>query len=316
MAPFTVGLLKASQADNIEPRPETLFPSTYRTGEGNLTLVKSNEGDFLACVRALCRQTRRYLWTSMDGRASDAASAVTPPNRPAKGDNNLREDGYALSLGQRADIPQANPAISPFSCFLGDVSGKNAAPKRRRIALGFLFTYAALLSFESDFVIAKERGLLPSNLDISRWRTFVEEIITPSVYKDIHRRFHYGELRLGRLNSIFLFTGPGYYMDRWPNYSSFLRDQLGWLATATIYIAVVLTAMQVGLATDQLKANAPYMAAAYGFSVFAILGPLISGGVILFALVIVVAINWKFQKAKSAKRFRCIKDFENGTIDV
>lgn len=96
--------------------------------------------------------------------------------------------------------------------------------------------------------------------------------------------------------------------------SSFLRDQLGWLATTTIYIALVLTAMQLGLATDQFKANAPYMTAAYGFSVFAILGPLISGGVILLALVILVAINWKFQKDKSAKRFKRIDNFENRNV--
>ena len=63
-------------------------------------------------------------------------------------------------------------------------------------------------------------------------------------------------------------------MNQWPNYSSFLRDQLGWLAMTTIYIALVLTAMQVGLATNQLKADALYMTAAYGFSVFAILGVL------------------------------------------
>ena len=185
---------------------------------------------------------------------------------------------------------------------------------QRSIALGFLFTYAALLSFESDFAIAKERGLFPNDLEISqwaKWKEFVEETITPSVYRDIHRRFHYGELRLGRLNAIYLFTRFGYYMNQWPNYSSFLRDQLGWLATTTIYIALVLTAMQLGLATNQLKANAPYMTAAYGFSVFAILGPLISGGIILLALVILVAINWKFQKRKSAKRFQCINNFEN-----
>lgn len=188
---------------------------------------------------------------------------------------------------------------------------------QRSIALGFLFTYAALLSFESDFVIAKERGLLPNDFDISqwaKWKEFVEETITPSVYRDIHRRFHYGELRLGRLNAIYLFTRFGYYMNQWPNYSSFLRDQLGWLATTTIYIALVLTAMQLGLATNQLKANALYMTAAYGFSVFAILGPLISGGIILLALVILVAINWKFQKGKSAKRFKCINDFENSGV--
>ena len=103
-------------------------------------------------------------------------------------------------------------------------------------------------------------------------------------------------------------------MNQWLNYSSFLQDQLGWLATTAIYIAIVLTAMQVGLATDQLKTNAPYMTTAYGFSVFAILGPLISGGAILIALVILVAINWKFQKSKLAKRFKCINDFKNRNV--
>ena len=56
------------------------------------------------------------------------------------------------------------------------------------------------------------------------------------------------------------------------------------------------------------------MTTAYGFSVFAILGPLISGGAILIALVILVAINLKFQKSKSAKRFKCINDFKNRNV--
>ena len=76
----------------------------------------------------------------------------------------------------------------------------------------------------------------------------------------------------------------------------------------------VLTTMQAGLATDQLKANASYMTAAYGFSVFAILGLLISGGAIPIALVTLVAINWKFQKGNSAKRFKCINSFENRNV--
>lgn len=184
---------------------------------------------------------------------------------------------------------------------------------QRSIALGFLFTYAALISFESDFAISKKIGLLPNDPDSCQWadwQKFVEEIMTPSISKDIHRRFYYGELRLGRLNTISLLTRLGYYMNQWPDYSSFLRDQLGWLATTTIYIALALTAMQLGLATDQLKTSPLYMRAAYGFSVFAILGPLISGGVILLALMILVAINWKFQKARSEERFNYINSRE------
>lgn len=190
---------------------------------------------------------------------------------------------------------------------------------QRSIALGFLFTYAALISYESDFAISKKIGLLPNELDSCEWADwlkFVEEIMTPSIYEDIHRRFYYGELRLGRLNAISMLTGLSCYMNQWPDYSSFLRDQLGWLATTTIYIALALTAMQLGLATDQLKTSPSYMRAAYGFSVFAILGPLISGGIILLALVILVAINWKFQKVRSEERFNYIKPTKVRTFSV
>lgn len=181
--------------------------------------------------------------------------------------------------------------------------------KLRSIALGFLFSYAALLSHESDFIIAKDKGLLPIGDDRillrwTEWRKFVAEILSTTVYTDIHRRFHYGELRLGRLNIIYILTTYRSYINQWPTYNSFLRDQLGWLAGTTIYIALALTAMQLGLATDQLKANDSFMAASYGFSIFAILGPLISVGMVLLVLVAIVLVNWRFQRTESEKRFK------------
>lgn len=93
-------------------------------------------------------------------------------------------------------------------------------------------------------------------------------------------------------------------MNQWPTYNSFLRDQLGWLAATTIYIALALTAMQLGLATDQLKSNDSFMTTSYGFSIFAILGPLVSGSMMLSVLVFAVLVNWRFQRTKSEKRFK------------
>lgn len=62
--PFTVNLLKASLTDSIEPSPETLFPSTYRTNQGDLALVRSNEEDFLASELSVDRLNDIYehLW--------------------------------------------------------------------------------------------------------------------------------------------------------------------------------------------------------------------------------------------------------------
>ncbi|KAI1734013.1 hypothetical protein F4680DRAFT_439758 [Xylaria scruposa] len=57
------------------------------------------------------------------------------------------------------------------------------------------------------------------------------------------------------------------------------------MATATVFIALVLTAMQVGLATEQLRGNAAFQQASYGFTIFDIVGPMgVFGPVIRTAL--------------------------------
>lgn len=96
-------------------------------------------------------------------------------------------------------------------------------------------------------------------------------------------------------------------MNQWPDYISFLRDQLGWLTATTIYIALVLTAMQAGLATDQLRANDPFMAASYGFTIFAIMGPLVAGAIILIVLGVLIIVNWNYAKDQTSRRFKHIE---------
>ncbi|GKT49793.1 uncharacterized protein ColSpa_09974 [Colletotrichum spaethianum] len=61
----------------------------------------------------------------------------------------------------------------------------------------------------------------------------------------IDPRFYYGELRLSRLNKIYFFwkTPLRGYKSRWNQYGSFFQDNFTWLASLTVYIAVVLTAM-------------------------------------------------------------------------
>ncbi|KAJ6021614.1 hypothetical protein N7540_007118 [Penicillium herquei] len=317
MVPFTTSLLGTSPTENPGHVSAPLFPSTFRTADGELALVKSNKQEFLASELSIDRLDNvfEHLW--MVG--------LPIPPRPLHYQLFLQRK---IVLCEKMDMhlvwgndllflkPIPRYLLSPttwetlLKCAQGCkcLHGEKCTPKvQRSIALGFLFTYTALLSFESDFAIAKTKGLLPHDLSLSQWiewQKFAEELITPSIYEDIHRRFQYGELRLGRLNIVYLFTKFGYYMNQWSNYNNFLQDQLGWLAATTIYIAVVLTAMQLGLSTDQLKANAPYMTAAYGFSVFAILGPLVACGGIFIVLMVLVVTNWNFQKAKSAKRFK------------
>jgi hypothetical protein len=163
--------------------------------------------------------------------------------------------------------------------------------KLRKCALGFLYTYACLITYESDFAMANEKRLLPRMTDDSTphwedWKKLVQEILMSHDKDEVHQRFHRGELRLSRLNTIHRFTQlPPFdpYFRSWRHYGDLFRDNLTWIATATIFIALVLTAMQVGLATDQLKASDSFMAASYGFTVFAILSPPCVFGLVLLA---------------------------------
>ncbi|PHH87914.1 hypothetical protein CDD83_8243 [Cordyceps sp. RAO-2017] len=176
----------------------------------------------------------------------------------------------------------------------------------RRRALGFLFSYTALVSHESDFRIALKTDLLPPEVRWPQWRTFVEQIHmrTHDMRANIDRRFYHGELRLSRLNKIYsLYQTPlRAYASSWDSYGAFFRDNFTFLASATVYIAVVLTAMQVGLATKALGGNDAFQSASSVFTVFAILGPLIAASAIVLVFCLMFVSNLAY--AVTAKRRR------------
>lgn len=327
-----------SRPQKPEPSLAYLCPVIYRTTTGDLALVTSDFEEFLSQELSIKRldDVYQHLWF---------AGLPIPP-RPLhyqlvlqrkiviteKLDLHLLWDSrriflkpiprYLLScafwkahLQCRDDCSCVIPPTHIEGCSPQEqendlIIRQCTSRQRRSVALGFLLSYVALLSSENDFLMARDMHLLPLEGDLPRWadwQRFAEEILSPAMYKDVHRRYYYGELRLGRLNLICHCVKYSSFMTTWHRYTDFLRDQLGWLAATTIYIVVVLTAMQVGLATEQLQNNGAFMAASYGFTVFAILGPLAAGSFILGAFVILVASNWKFQRLKSAERFKRIE---------
>lgn len=154
----------------------------------------------------------------------------------------------------------------------------------RKVAFGFLYTYACLISSETDFHVANEKRLLPRDEDNkpikwTDWKILARELLR--IYEQdpnmIHPRFLRAELRLSRIDIIHrLTTIPRFepYLRSRHNYSSFFYDNITSMATAAVFVVLVLTAMQVGLATERLKDNATFQQASYGFTVFAILGPM------------------------------------------
>ncbi|KAE8378836.1 hypothetical protein BDV26DRAFT_291816 [Aspergillus bertholletiae] len=132
--------------------------------------------------------------------------------------------------------------------------------------MGLLYSYVCLISYESDCSIASEEYLLPRELSESPsgWEKY-----NPSP-------FLHAVLRLARLNTLYRLQMPLFepYLRHYWTYGSLFHDNIMLLATATVFVALVLVPMQVGLATEQLGQNKSFIAASYGLTVFAILGPL------------------------------------------
>ncbi|KAJ9610600.1 hypothetical protein H2200_005377 [Cladophialophora chaetospira] len=66
-------------------------------------------------------------------------------------------------------------------------------------SLGYIRTYVYLIKHESDLRIAQREGLVPNSLNLETWAAFIRDF----QYIEDHQvsgRYHYGELRLTRLN--------------------------------------------------------------------------------------------------------------------
>src|SRR2546421_2784616 len=165
-------------------------------------------------------------------------------------------------------------------------------------ARGFLNSYILLISYEIDFILAQELHLLPPDVDWKGWLDIVQDLL-PDFLGDerkISPRYHYGELRLSRINWIYRFDPRfrfrhfcrGYHSSS-QTFQSFLNRNFGWLLVVFVYFTILLTALQVGLATNQLRDSAPFNAASYGFTIFSLVAPLVTilyGAVLTFVLVV------------------------------
>ncbi|KAK0736783.1 hypothetical protein B0T21DRAFT_367483 [Apiosordaria backusii] len=161
------------------------------------------------------------------------------------------------------------------------------AQRARQCALGLLLQYAALIVHESDFVIALEKKLIPW-MEWPRWRRLVEELVqstdndTSLMYSNVAERYIYGELRLNRLNLISFIKGGllrGGHLAMWNSYGSLYRDNSNAIIGGTVYILLLLSAMQVGLSTTKLAEDTVFQEVSYGFTIFSIMVPLVAIGV-------------------------------------
>ncbi|KAJ5455903.1 uncharacterized protein N7458_004167 [Penicillium daleae] len=146
-------------------------------------------------------------------------------------------------------------------------------------ACGILLSYVWLICSPLDLKLAHKLDLLPSEITWLWWKSFVAEFILhndPNTLDKVNKRYHFGELRLGRINSIyrirFFFTHfiRG-YLYGYNRYVVFFQRNFAWILIVLVYFSLVLTAMQVGATIPPLNTNTAFLQASYGFSVFSII---------------------------------------------
>jgi hypothetical protein len=129
---------------------------------------------------------------------------------------------------------------------------EQAEPDVHKAAVGFLRSYYHLIQYEIDFDEGCDKKLIPKKPN-GKHPSYEEFCDFISPFKDVGdahvcRRFHYGELRLTRLNkTAMLFRGSLAYFHIHPQWGSYLSHILAPIITIFVVISVVLNSMQVTL---------------------------------------------------------------------
>ena len=161
-------------------------------------------------------------------------------------------------------------------------------------ALGLLRSYLLLVRTKSDITIAHENSMVPTEITWQQWASFSRAALPNCHLESCNSRYWYGVLDGTRLTWIlrlspetFSFRNlSGSYTRSTSNSGAFVQEKTKWLLGTLFYITIVLTAMQVGLATDRLKNNVAFSRASSGFTIFSILGPLAILLVVIFLAII------------------------------
>ena len=145
-----------------------------------------------------------------------------------------------------------------WELFLGTKLAELGYRRQRinRAALGFLRTYSHLIRRESDFVIAKQDQLrlVPSDIDWPRFCIFMSEINIQDA--DVSERYHYGELRLSRLNLYAPFILHRLYFEQvHGQYGEYFARFYGPVLFVFAIVSTIFNGMQVGLAVEQLSSK-------------------------------------------------------------
>jgi hypothetical protein len=325
-----------SSAGDIQPQPKTTpiatscsvllesLPTISRDKDHYVFLVTEDIEAYLKRDLDHSRLNRihGYLW--MAGRPLNA--------RPI---HRQKMMGFDILLTEQADLHLLKFSnkifVKPLSEYMLNYGFWDKylceSKELHESACGILLSYVWLICSPLDLKLAHQLDLLSSEITWKWWKTFVADFLShvdANALNEINKRYHFGELRLGRINSIygirFFFTHfiRG-YLYGYNRYTIFFQRNFAWMLIVFAYFSLVLSAMQVGAILPPLNTNPAFQQASYGFVVFSIVtvAAIVSFVGILFVVIFLLNMILAISHEKKGRRHREIfaREREKGFQD-
>ncbi|KAH6625917.1 hypothetical protein C7974DRAFT_312649 [Boeremia exigua] len=145
------------------------------------------------------------------------------------------------------------------------------SPPLWEAAAGLLLSYTWLLTTPLDLALAHAHALVPAALTWAWWKPFASEVLRRLglAAHAVNPRFAFGDLRLARVNSIYRtrFFATHFvrgYLYGYNRYALFFERNVAWLLVVFVFLGLVLSAMQVGTALDELNSSRVFLRGAFG----------------------------------------------------
>ncbi|KAF2107128.1 hypothetical protein BDV96DRAFT_616989 [Lophiotrema nucula] len=279
-------------ATNIPLTPFDSLPTIFTGKDGRCELAGDDIKSFLKKDLDLKRLNRihGHLW--MAGRPLRA--------RPL---HRYKMEGFDLLYTQQMDLHLLKFSnkliVKPLPEWILDHSFWEKymcdSQELHEAAAGFLVSYVWLLCSPLDLKLAHDHGLLPSFITWHWWKEFVADFyqhIDMNALDQVNKRYNFGDLRLGRINSIYRIRYARTHFVRgylygYNRYVVFFQRKFSWILIVFVFFSLVLSAMQVGLGVDPLKEDTGFARASYGFVVFSMVSVVLvlgSVGAIFFVV--------------------------------
>lgn len=281
-------LTMGSNGDLVKTSPVTSTGTTrnkhYLPGEPRIEMEGNQIRDHLQIdfLTPTLNQLAPYLWL-LSKQDSKHISPLT--NQLVRGRNVVLTEEPGLHLVWFNDkifikpMPRYLLSYAFWKVYLIEphsAISKDQQNEIKRAILGFMRTYAHLIRHRSDFDLAtkEDHRLLPKNMKFSEFARFITAFESLGD-KDVSARYHFGQLRLSRLNFwVKILLGHFTYQKVHGQYGAYFGSFLNSFLFVFAILSVLLTAMQVALAVGQPLEDGLWSVFAYasrGFATFSII---------------------------------------------